>query len=68
MTTPRIDHQTRVWQDGAGAAFAGCSCGWTGPGTADHPVPDDEPPFALAKAYNDAYGHTYRTRTLGLDA
>jgi hypothetical protein len=55
-----------VLEDDDGAAFAGCACGWVGPGHPDKPVPDDQPPFALAKAYNDRYGHIYRTRQLGL--
>lgn len=68
MTRPRVNHVLRIFEDEDGTAFAGCSCGWVGAAWPDEPVADDEPPFALAKAHNDAYGHTYRTGQLGLKA
>lgn len=61
-----VSHDPHVFEDDDGSAFAGCSCGWTGAAYEDHLVDDDDPPFALAKAHNEAWGHTWRTRELGL--
>lgn len=68
MTRSSVSHVLRIFEDADGTAFAGCSCGWVGAAWQDQPVADCEPPFALAHAHNEAYGHTYRTGQLGLDA
>jgi hypothetical protein len=49
-------HKAEVFEDGD-SAFAYCSCGWVGQAYEDHPVNDEDPPYALAMAYNDRYGH-----------
>jgi hypothetical protein len=49
-------HKAEVFEDGE-SAFAHCSCGWVGQVFEDRPVGDEDPPYALAMAYNDRYGH-----------
>ena len=62
MSKSSVGHDPVVFEDKDGSAFAGCACGWVGTAYEDHLVDDDQPPFAIAAAYNERYGHMHRTR------
>ena len=68
MSSEQTTHESSVFEDDEGAVFIACDCGWMSQGIADREVGDEDPPYALASAYNEHYGHRYRVTQLGLES